>query len=402
MDYTSHPFALLRAPHRLAFLAGIVAALVLLAGWSAELIARHSGATLSATVPALFAHGFLMLYGIFPLFMCGFIFTAGPKWLDVPPPAPPIYLGVPVAMLSGLIVWTAGLSLGISWLLVGLALYSAGFAGLAYNFARSLLLSRAANRRHACAVSGAFLLGLAGLAAAWLWLLDNDYRAWTLMRDLALWGFLLPVFLTVCHRMLPFFSANVIVGYQVWRPWGLLYAMLAGSLAHGLASQLQLPSWPLDALLCLLFGYTSWRWRLLASLKVHLLAMLHLAFAWLTVGFALYTLQGALAARGIYTLGFAPLHAITVGFFLTMLISFVSRVSLGHSGRPLTASPLLWRLYLSAHSLALLRVAADIVPAGWHQALYLLAALSWLAAMSGWGISLLPSYWRPRSDGKPG
>ncbi|MCW3479148.1 NnrS family protein [Neisseriaceae bacterium JH1-16] len=402
MKFATHPIALLRAPHRIAFLAGLIAALMLMAGWSAELIARHSGATLTPIVPALFAHGFLMLYGIFPLFMCGFIFTAGPKWLDAAPPPPWAYLGGPLAMLSGLLIWIVGLSLGAFWLRSGLALYSIGFAGLTACFARCLLSSQAAERRHAVAVAGAFLLGLAGLGAAWIWLLDNDYRAWALMRDLALWGFLLPVFLTICHRMLPFFSANVIAGYRPWRPWPLLYAMLGGSLAHGIASQLQLPLWPIDALLALLLGYTSWRWRLVACLNARLLAMLHLAFAWLPIAFTLYTLQGLLAERGIYALGYAPLHAITVGFFLTMLIAFVSRVSLGHSGRALTVTPLLWRVYLSAQALAALRVATDIVPLAWHLPLYLLTAIGWLCALAVWSRGQLPNYWRPRADGRPG
>ncbi|MDN0082540.1 NnrS family protein [Crenobacter sp. SG2305] len=402
MEYATHPFALLRAPHRIAFLAGLVAALMLMAGWSAELIARHTGTTLTPTVPSLFAHGFLMLYGIFPLFMCGFLFTAGPKWLDAAPPPPWAYLGVPVAMLGGLLVWTVGLSLGPLWLRCGLALYSIGFTGLIASFVRCLLSSQAAERRHAFVVAAAFLLGLAGLGAAWIWLLDNDYRAWTLMRDLALWGFLLPVFLTICHRMLPFFSANVIAGYRPWRPWTLLYAMLGGSLAHGIVSQLQIPLWPIDAVLTLLLGYTSWRWRLVASLNVKLLAMLHLAFAWLPIAFALYTLQGLLAGQGIDAFGYAPLHAITVGFFLTMLIAFVSRVSLGHSGRPLAASTLLWRLYLTTQALAALRVTTDLTPAAWHPSLYVLAAIGCLLVLAAWGRGLLSSYWRPRADGRPG
>ncbi|MBL0116621.1 MAG: hypothetical protein IPP45_15280 [Sphingomonadales bacterium] len=52
---------------------------------------------------------------------------------------------------------------------------------------------------------------------------------------LGLWAFLLPVFLTVCHRMVPL-AGNVVEGYARWRPdwllaalWGGTITMLAGA-----------------------------------------------------------------------------------------------------------------------------------------------------------------------------
>lgn len=392
---SSHAF--LAAPHRVAFLPGMLLAVLLLAGWSAELLARWSGQSLPLAVPAMQAHGFLMLFGFFPLFMTGFLFTAGPRWLSVAPPGRVAYLTVPALLASGLLLWMAGAVLGGVYLLTGHLLYCLGFAGLAGGFARLLLKSQAPDRRHAWAVLSAFACGALALAAAAYWLFSGDARGWLWMRDLALWGFLLPVFLTVCHRMLPFFSANALAPYAPWRPWWLLAAMLGGSLGHGALGMAMLPSWPWDAALACLFGYTSWRWGLRASLSVRLLAMLHLAFAWLAVGFALYAWQGLMGG-----LAWAPLHAVTVGFFLTMLIAFVSRVSLGHSGRPLQAGAGLWRLYLAAHWLALARVLADVLPLPWRPACYGMAALGWLLTLLLWGRQFLPAYLLPRADGKPG
>jgi hypothetical protein len=45
----------------------------------------------------------------------------------------------------------------------------------------------------------------------------------------------------------------------------------------------------------------------------------------------------------------------------TMLIGFVSRVSFGHSGRPLQAPDWLWLVYWSAHFAAALRVLASLL-----------------------------------------
>ena len=394
---TRGPWPLFAAPHRAAFLAGMLLAILLLGGWCAELLSRLLGLALPLAVPATLAHGFLMLFGFFPLFMAGFLFTAGPRWLGVPQPGWAAGAAAPALMAAGLLLWLMGAARGGVWLLAGHGLYCAGFAALAAGFGRLVLRSEAAERRHALAVLGALACGLLALACAGYWLSSGDARGWLWMRDVALWGFLLPVFLTVCHRMLPFFSAGALAPYQPWRPWWLLGAMLAGSLGHGLLSMLALASWPLDAALACLFAYTSWRWGLRAALRVRLLAMLHLSFAWLAIGFGLYVWQGL--AGG---LAWAPLHAICAGFFLTMMIAFVSRVSLGHSGRPLQAGAALWRLYLAAQGLALARVAADLLPPGWRPVLYSLAAVACLLTLACWGKQFLPAYLRPRADGKPG
>ncbi|WP_337881906.1 NnrS family protein [Chromobacterium haemolyticum] len=390
---------LVQAPHRAAFLPGMLFAILLLAAWSAELVSRLLGVHAALAVPSSLAHGFLMLFGFFPLFMTGFLFTAGPRWLGVEPPGRIVFVGVPALMVGGLLLWLAGLWRGMAWTLTGHALYTLGFSGLALTFACLLLASPQQDRRHACAVLAALLCGTLALLAGAYWLIFQDGQAWLWMRNLALWGFLLPVFLTVCHRMLPFFSANALPQYQPWRPGWLLAAMLAGSLGHGLLDGFGLPGWPLDAALAVLFAYVSWRWRLAAALRVRLLGMLHLAFAWLPIAFGLYALNGWLASP---RLALAALHAVTVGFFLTMVIAFVSRVTLGHSGQPLQAGPGLWRLYLAAHWLALTRVATEMLPGVWSGWLYGAAAMGWLLTLAAWGRAFMPSYWRRRADGKPG
>ena len=105
---------LAQAPHRAAFLPGMLFAILLLAAWSAELASRLLGVHAALTVPASLAHGFLMLFGFFPLFMTGFLFTAGPRWLGVEPPGRVIFIGVPALLVAGLLLWLAGLWLGMA------------------------------------------------------------------------------------------------------------------------------------------------------------------------------------------------------------------------------------------------------------------------------------------------
>ncbi len=391
---------LLSAPHRPLFLAGSLAAVVLMLWW---LPVHFLPATLlasTALVPAQM-HGFAMLYGVFPFFMAGFILTAGPKWLGVNPPARPLWLAVVGLMATGMFLFLAGGHLGRGLALGGVVLYAVGWAALVLCWAALVRQSEAADKAHAWTILLAFALGLAGLLLALVWLASGDSRWWLATRAVALYGFLLPVFLCVSHRMLPFFSSSVLMPYQAWRPRWLLQAFLLGSLLHGAGELLSLNTWLVDTTFAALLGYTSWRWRILASLQVKLLAMLHLAFAWAFLAFVLSALQQVLTLYGLHLFGLAPLHALTVGFFATMLIGFATRVTLGHSGRPLVASRLLWGLYLAVHAVALARVAADLLPFG-TMPLMLLAAVGWLLTLLVWGGQVIPIYLAPRPDGKAG
>lgn len=391
---------LLAAPHRPLFLAGSLVAILAMAWWLPVHFLPAALAAPTTLVPAQM-HGFVMLYGIFPFFMAGFILTAGPKWLGVEPPARPLWLAVVGLMASGILLFLLGGHLGRPLALSGVLLYTVGWSALTLGWLGLIRHSQAADKSHARAILLAFALGTAGLATAVVWLAAGDGRWWLVSRSVALYGFLLPVFLTVSHRMLPFFSAGVLTPYSAWRPHWLLQAFVLGSLLHGAGELLSLNTVLVDAAFAILLGYTSWRWQLLASLRVKLLAMLHLAFAWCGLAFALSAVRQGLALSGGYLFGLAPLHALTVGFFATMLIGFATRVTLGHSGRPLVASRLLWLVYLAMHAVALARVAADLLPLG-STALMLIAAIGWLLALLVWGSRVVPIYLAPRADGKAG
>jgi uncharacterized protein involved in response to NO len=82
-----------------------------------------------------------------------------------------------------------------------------------------------------------------------------------------------------------------------------------------------------------------------------------------------------------------------------MMMGMVSRVSLGHSGRPLVADRLTWWCYLGVLLTAALRVAAELAPVGGtRSALMMAAAALWLCAFGLWTWRYLPMYVTPRVD----
>jgi uncharacterized protein involved in response to NO len=213
---------------------------------------------------------------------------------------------------------------------------------------------------------------------------------------------LLPIYFTVCHRMIPFFTQMALPGYRMVRPawtlaaaWALLLAHLGFEMRHAFQWL-----WMVDAPLAVLFTglLISWwpRQRVPALLRV-----LYLGFAWLPVAFALYTAQSAwLAISGEFALGRAPAHALFIGFFGSLLVAMVTRVTQGHSGRPLQLGKVAGFAFVLVQFVALTRIVSELVPdgLGWQA----VAALGWLLAFFPWVARSGWIYLTPRADGRPG
>jgi uncharacterized protein involved in response to NO len=137
------------------------------------------------------------------------------------------------------------------------------------------------------------------------------------------------------------------------------------------------------------------------SLKIRLLAMLHVGFVWFGLSLLLSgASQWLLAAGGVPTMGLGALHALTMGFLGSILLAMVTRVACGHSGRALVADATVWSLFWLLQGAVLLRIAGTLPQAGggW----LLAAALLWGGVVLVWGARLLNWFGRPRADGRPG
>lgn len=139
-------------------------------------------------------------------------------------------------------------------------------------------------------------------------------------------------------------------------------------------------------------------WQTRRTLGDPLLWSLHLGQAWLAAGLLL----GAVSHASAAVPPTIALHALTAGAMGTMIVAVMTRVALGHTGRPLVALPGTSAIYALVAAGALVRVVA---PLGWPAhalGAWTVAGLLWSA---GFGLFLLrygPLLVRPRADGKPG
>lgn len=413
VDTTWRLERLLWAPHRLGFFAAACVMAIASAWWAVEMIWRVSPfGPLSHASVATYSHALIMSLGFLPLFFVGFLFTAGPRWLGMPDGTAQPLLKPVVAFVIGWLALLVGTHL--SQVLAGLGVACSGIAwsALTWRFIQIVRGSRAADRLHAKLIAGSCTVGsvLMILAAAALTMDQMD--ALRLCAYLGLWWFVVPVYTTVAHRMIPFFTASAVPVLDSWRPNWLLWSLMSLSWWHGAGALCDAQGWLQNGTVygvrCLVSLAASGgvlalaiRWGLVQSLKIRLLAMLHLGFVWLGLAYGLEAVSLLMQTTGQLGLGLAPLHALSMGFLGSILLAMATRVSCGHSGRTLTADNPAWALYGVLQLAVVARIGAVLMPAYAGPTL-VVAALLWLIAVGGWAVRYGRWFGQPRVDGKAG
>ncbi len=394
------------APHRMLFFAGAAQIVLTMSLWLFELLSRASGwgSTAPLVLPALWAHAFLMLYAVFPFFIFGFLLTVYPRWMAGAEVPARRYVPVFLFLVCGWLLYYAGLFVSRPVLMLAVVLVLIGWI-LALVSLFDVYRRARTRGPHEAVLNLALCAGAAGQLAYLHGLATDNVWSFLLARELGLWLFLVPVVFSVGHRMIPFFSASALRNYTVVRPAWSLPLFGAGVVAHAVLEFLGQVQWLfiVDLPLAVAVLYHSYVWCLARSLEVRLLAMLHIAFAWLGLGLVLYALQSlVLTLAGASVLGRAPLHAVGVGLVAGMVVAMAARVSLGHSGRALVADRFTWNCFLGVNVAALLRIFAELFAGAANHWLNAFAALVWLGALLPWAWRYAPMYLRPRVDGKPG
>jgi uncharacterized protein involved in response to NO len=408
------------APHRLGFLLAMAVLMASGGWWAVVQLARSTGwwgmyYAMSPTV----VHSAVMVLGFIPLFFAGFLFTAGPKWLGVDP-LPPQALQWPLlAQAAGWLLWLVGAHWRIGAALAGLALACAGLVWMTALFWGRLRLSHAEDQLHARVIAAGCVVGCLCMAGLGLSLAFGTHALARAFVFTGLWGFVVVVYVTVAHRMIPFFTSSAMPMVHVWRPFWVLWLMLGAALMQIAAAWLEWagvpvvaagPPWTLvlGTLQLAVGGILVWLacvWGLVQSLKNRLLAMLHIGFLWLGLSFLLAGASHWLAWRfGMAALGLGPLHALTMGCLASLMLAMVTRVSCGHSGRALVADRIAWSLFWMLQAATVLRIAAElpgIFGMAWTWMLPVAAGL-WALTMALWGLRLGGWYGRVRADGRPG
>jgi uncharacterized protein involved in response to NO len=402
---------LLDAPHRLAFFLAMVVLVESGLWWTIVQADRVVGLGLPYVLSPSVVHSTLMTFGFMPLFFCGFLFTAGPKWLGVAGPTTRELLPSLLLITFGWMAWPFTSHLNEIAAAAALLVAIAGLMSITWRFWRLLRASEAPDRVHATCIAIAMAVGCASLVGIFISVLMEEPDLARTFVHTALWGFIVATFVTVAHRMIPFFTSSALPMVRAWRPFWVLRVLLAACAFEVACAWIELATdsaaWHgiRGAIELTMGGVVVWlafAWGLVQSLKVRLVAMLHLGFSWLGIGLVLSGVSHLMQAlTGDAWLPLAGLHAVTMGSLGSLMVAMVTRVTCGHGGRALVADNVVWTLYWTLQVATVLRLAAA-APTELMLRLALAAAVVWTAALGVWAVRYGNWYGRPRADGRPG
>lgn len=387
------PFALFAYGFRPFFLLVGVTAIVAIVPW----LRFISGGGWPTTMPPPeLWHAHEMLFALVSAAVAGFLLTAVPDWAGRRG-----YSGPPLISLT--LLWIAGR--------IALALYRllppalAASIDLAFFPALGLWLAPAllrGGRRNAHLLIFLAVLFVSNLLVH-LQLVDGTETARTGL-ILAVDTYLLMIGV-IGGRIIPAFTVNALRRRdptQSMASRGVVDYAAVVSLVLVLVTDLVLPRSITAGMVALaaagLQAARLARWRGWRLLDTPIIWVLHLAYGWLAVGLLLKGidfLTGASAAHGW-------LHALTVGTIATMILAVMTRASLGHTGRPLTAAKPVVAAYWLLGLAALARAVGPALPSPWYPDSILGAGVCWLLAFGLYLLVYLPILVRPRADNKPG
>ena len=390
----------LSAPHRLLFLVGVVNLLVSIAWWAGVLVDLNGtpvGMPIIEGLPSNTLHGPMMLFFVLPPMFLGFLLTTFPRWMGFPDMSAKFYAPVGIGyLISALALWGSAFGGGAMWFKVAVHAacisYVIGFVILLSYAIREKLQGRGPTW-HSWSALLAFAFGLYAFSH---FAMPRSEYSMMMTNRVGLFLFVMPVFMTVCHRMFPFFAGNVVDGYVRWRPFWLLAVYWIASIVLAFSQVYMKPAIAGVAalVLALLTALMLYKWWPLAKAP-GLLWVLFIGFAWAPVGYLLE----AVSSFGLQ-LGRAPDHALTVGFIGSLIIAMVTRVSQGHSGRPLVMPPLGWIAFGLIQIAAIARVCAGFQME--NGKLLMASAIVFALGILPWVVRSAGIYLKARADGKPG
>lgn len=340
-----------------------------------------------------FWHAHEMLFGFVMAAVAGFSLTAVATWTGRPPIRGGWLAVLLTAWLLGRIVmlWPASLPGPLR------AIADLAFPVLlAAVFAREVI---AAGNRRNLPIVGIVLL-LAGL--------NLVYHLDALRLSAGLDGpaiylslhTILLLITVIAGRIVPSFTANWlrqrgIQALPVTRVW-LERLAIFGTVTTGIAASLAPVSpwvgW-LAIVTAVLHGARLSGWCGWVTRAEPLLFILHVAYAWLPVGYALL-------AVGVFSVAVpatVATHALAMGVIGSMILAVTTRVALGHTGRPLHAARIIVAAYGIFTCAVIARIVGPLVGTGypgWLNA----AAVGWAASFAIFSWVYWPILTGPRAD----
>lgn len=350
--------------------------------------------SLPTAFPPVAWHAHELLFGYVPAVIAGFLLTAVASWTGRPPVAGWRLGALFAAWLAGRLAVAGSLALGPLATALATLIFPIAVKAVV---AREIIAARNGRNLKVLAIVG----GLTVAQALFHW------EIWRFGQSvygdrLAISATLLLIML-IGGRIIPNFTGNWLKARGVARlpaPFSRFDAGAMGLAAVALAAWTVCDAEVADARLVGVLltaagcAHTlrALRWVPHLTLSEPLVLILHAAYLFVPAGFLL---AGYAAFLGGASHEAAAVHAWTVGAIGTMMLAVMTRASLGHTGRTLTASWPTVAIYVAVIVAAGARIVVALEPR-WTMSLMPFAGGAWIIAFLGFSLAYGPMLLAPR------
>ncbi|WP_343316113.1 NnrS family protein [Brucella sp. BE17] len=351
------------------FLGGAVWAIVAMLLW---ILSLTFGLPVGGAYGALNWHAHEMVFGFSSAVLAGFLLTAVPNWTGRLPVS-----GMPLALLFG--AWLAGrlifLNPDLTHLYIAVAVESLFLPLLLFIAAREIIVGQ--QWKNLKVLAGVVAVTVANLGFHYMALSGGDVA---MANRIGVSAYVLLIML-IGGRIVPSFTRNWLNRTGSTRfpiPFNRYDALCIVVAVIASLGWILIPESTLTAIAAIITAVLHtirlYRWRGWSVAREKLLLVLHVAYAFVPVGYI------AIACSALGHLNpYSSLHILTVGVIGCMMLAVMTRATRGHTGHALTASPTTQIAYLCLILAALMRPFAEIMPNFFHTFLAG-SALLWMMA----------------------
>jgi len=278
-------------------------------------------------------HAYTMIYLLFSPAFLAFLFTTFPKFSATSAIPQQHFLGIFWMFLAGMLLFMVGvfiskILLAIAMGLILLAQLASGNVLLSiYNISPMDVNEKRDQYWISIAIAFGIVSNLFFILSLWMPSFHN------ISIKISIYLYLFLVTFTVAQRMIPFFSQKPIEKHI--ERFKVIVGLLG--LHVVLETLLDNSSFLTDFFLAYLLGKEILRWKLPFPNPNPMIWILHISLFWIPISFLLSGIASIFTLTDGTNFFYLDIHTIGLGFLLTLLIGFGTRVTLGHAGMAIEA-----------------------------------------------------------------
>ena len=331
-------------------------------------------------------HAYSFIFLMFTPAFLAFLFTTFPRFSATEPIKKEHYMLIFRAFLGGSLLFQVGAIFSTLLFTLGMILTIVAHTGATYILYNIYQTSKMTEKEDQAWILIAMAFGLLAhltfIISIWIPTIH------ALSIEIAIYLYLFILIFTVGQRMIPFFSHTPIEKHQE------RLKVIIGLLGlHVILEMIQNnSSFLVDFLLSYLIAKELYRWKLPFPNPNPLIWILHLALYWIPVAFMIEAITNIITLNSGTNFLSLGLHTLTLGFFLTVLIGFGTRVTLGHSGNMMHADRLTTILFYWTQVVVLIRIFTSLAAANsWNFVVFFdLSITVWVVLFALWGSRFFP------------